>query len=375
MSLRTLVLLSLLVLAGLVLQNSNSTEGDEFRHRPLWIKSLDFLPKFELKSSWLLRGDEPSEVREGLEVLLDDLNTNAQLTSMGRVIAFTMLRDQLVHRQCVLKPVPGRRGVDSGNPLPVVIVGLPRTGTSFLHQLLAKDEANFRAPKFHEYMDACPTVAQPGTVAGELRILYQNAKLAVFRLLVPKLKSVHYMSATTLEEDLVPLGQVMAWLLKTPWHLFQLEELTRVLHPRKMVWTHRDPVQQCASLVSTVVNLVGSNSDQVRSPETRQQLARETVDFWFLGLERAVKARLALPRTLFVDVEMEELRADPVAVVKRLYRELGLEFQPELFARAAKEINASSFGKHEYPPLSAVGLDETAVRQRYDEIMRPLNSL
>ena len=109
-------------------------------------------------------GDAPSEYgnfREGLDILIESLHREADLTLIGRVFAshrISSLLDQrlrLVEHWTPRGSSAGerRRHAERAKQLraaapraPLFVVGLPRTGTSFLHTLLSQDDASFRAP-------------------------------------------------------------------------------------------------------------------------------------------------------------------------------------------------------------------------------------
>ena len=423
--------LTILLLAAyllFVLVRNENTFGDKFRHRPQWIPVVSrVLPYLELEKDWFLHGNEDKETLEAFDVLLESINTEAALTKIGKVCAIGLVKEMLDQRNCVLASVEEKRKKNKGvrktpaPPPPVIVTGLPRTGTTFLQSLLAVDEARFRAPRFHEYMDACPMPARRtgGGTMDWLRIQIQELRLFFVRSLVPEMKAIHYIDATTPEEDVVPLGHTMIsalyptafylptymewlqkdfarkakysvsylklyldehlrlddtpqWLLKTPWHVAQIKELEDVFPDAKVIWTHREPIKQVSSLISVAMHMIGMATDRPRYIESQRLIANKTVDLWLWALERGVEARRKLPPTLFFDVSCEELTDAPVPVVERIYKHFKWELSEEVKTKFQRYADAnkrgSKYGVHS-PDFSALELDMSMIQRRYVAIM------
>jgi hypothetical protein len=98
----------------------------------------------------------PSEHREALEVLVDSLNRDAKLNAFGRFFATRQLMELLTQR---LQLVDARKHdpaiAEQRIERPLIVMGLPRTGTTLLYGLLAQDPAN-RSPLSWEVDDPCP---------------------------------------------------------------------------------------------------------------------------------------------------------------------------------------------------------------------------
>ena len=128
--------------------NAQTSYGNDFAHRPYWLLFLNkIVPEFKFKSSWFLNGDEDPIIKEGLEVLIKSLNEEATLTGMGRIMAFSVLRDETNQLHCISNAIhelkqKKRLEASKGGDAPVIVLGLPRTGTTFLHSLLAQDVEN-----------------------------------------------------------------------------------------------------------------------------------------------------------------------------------------------------------------------------------------
>lgn len=97
--------------------------------------------------------------RERLQVLCDALNSEAGLSDAGRALAFEQLTQHLVNRLRLhdlltrhpeILTIPVER--------PIVICGLPRTGTTHLHNMIAADPAIRHLP----YWESLEPVPAPG---------------------------------------------------------------------------------------------------------------------------------------------------------------------------------------------------------------------
>ena len=89
----------------------------------------------------------------------------------------------------------------TNNPIrkPIFIVGLPRTGTTFLHRLLSLDPEN-TAPVTWELMDPVPRVKDDLDKDAKKRIQYCKANIDMLLSLIPHFAEVHEMDSETAEE-------------------------------------------------------------------------------------------------------------------------------------------------------------------------------
>jgi hypothetical protein len=116
----------LFVFTYLFYTNHNTREGDQFRHRPLWLYPLRFLPHFDLKVEWFIYGGEDQTTLEGLTQAVNSLNTEAQLNNMGRIQAAVLLTEQLQQRACVTREIENnknKRDLSKLDP-PIVVLGV-----------------------------------------------------------------------------------------------------------------------------------------------------------------------------------------------------------------------------------------------------------
>jgi len=132
---RSMRLLLRLSLAAVVLFsvssvfNLNTHLGDRWRHRPWWLVFLNqVIPRFDLEPAWFLRGHEDALVQEGLRVLVTSMNTEANLTALGKVFAYWAISDSLKQHDCVIRSLKAAPSATSAlqSPPPLIVVGLPR---------------------------------------------------------------------------------------------------------------------------------------------------------------------------------------------------------------------------------------------------------
>lgn len=132
--------------------------------------------------------------RKPLQVLLEAYATEARLTWIGRVAAKHDALRLLINRLRLIEdrkryPAIAQETIRS----PLFIVGLPRTGSTLLHNLLAQDPAN-RVPLTCEVMFPSPPPADVGS-QNDPRIAQTDKLLQQFDWLLPEFKSIHPMKA------------------------------------------------------------------------------------------------------------------------------------------------------------------------------------
>lgn len=351
-------------------------------------------------------GDEA--FREPLRRLLDAFEREARLTLLGRVIARTDVVRLLANRLWMTEVRRRHPGIDAGDVRrPIVIVGLPRTGTTILHELMAQDPAN-RVPMTWEVMHPWPP-PERATYDTDPRIAEVERHFAGVERLIPGFQSMHPMGARLPQEcvaltahdfatmlfstthdvpgyqawlDAADLRWVYAshrrqlqylqwrcpaerWVLKSPGHLWALDALLAVYPDACVVHTHRDPLRVVASLASLVALLRALASDHV----DRTAIGREWTERLADGLARAtaIRDRGLAPTASVVDVHFRDFMRDEVGTVRRIYEHFGLDLTPDAEARMRRYLAANPqdrHGRHRYT-IAAAGLQEAEERRRY----------
>jgi hypothetical protein len=163
-----------------------------------------------------------SSWREGFELLVESMRDDAELTLIGELFATHRL--EMVLGQRLRLVAYWERGTATGEAVraadvapPLFVVGLPRTGTSFLHSLLSQDTDNFRSalnwmvvdpvpPLFGAVGEGAGAVARDSPASAALRaarIAEAQANLAHFKSIAPGVDAQHAMTAFRPEECIV----------------------------------------------------------------------------------------------------------------------------------------------------------------------------
>ncbi len=348
--------------------------------------------------------------REGLERIVDALNTEAELNEMGRVIQHATISNALIQRLKV-EDVYARHPVIDCEVVggPVFVIGLPRTGTTALSQLVAADP-QFRSLRMWESQAPTPP-PESATEHDDPRIAQAEAGLKMLDDMFPLMKTLYNSEATAPTEcqDLMGMsfrtfhfdGAVRApaylswlmgcdmretytyhrrvlkllqwhcpptlWHLKTPVHMFALDALVEAYPNAKFLWSHRDPAKVMGSVCSLIHYVRSWSSDR----DDAQELGTEQVDSWAEAIRRATNFRHRFGDDRFADVSFAELQTDPVRTLQNGYASLGLEFTDatlQAVRRWAEGHRPGARGVHEYE-LADYGLTPEGVRERFSEYL------
>ena len=355
----------------------------------------------------------PGDFRQGLRVLADALNNEACLSPAGRGLLREKLLGQLVNRLVMedhLRRHPEilEQAIDD----PLVIVGLPRTGTTLLQRTLAVDpqfskalwwETRYPAPLPGE------TLEQP-----QKRIARAREEVAGMIEFLPQLLAIHPLDAEQPDEEFMLMEHSFLcamdsyvnvpsytawldaqdqtqvyrylkrtlqflqwqqarrgiepgrrWLLKSPQHLHTLELLFEVFPKAQVVLTHREPARTIPSLASFIHTLWLLYSDKADAEAVGEQWNRRMAR----ALRHAMTVRERMPPECFLDVHFEDTVAEPQAVVERIYQFAGLQLTPQTRSAMAQWLQANGREKravHHYSP-GQFGLSEEILQRDYAE--------
>jgi Sulfotransferase family len=289
---------------------------------------------------------------------------------------------------------------------PLFIVGLPRSGTTILHTLLAADPAH-QAPLTWEVI--FPTLEGRDD---RTRIRQVERSLAALQWLAPTFRQVHAVGAELpqecvgllglsllsdqfdtmyrvpsyrswfLKQDMLPAYQwhwkflqhlqhrhgSRRWILKAPVHMFALRTLLSIYPDAIFVQAHRDPAQAITSVSSLIAILRSIFSDRVDPVET----GRDALQYWATTMAAFLEERDRLPAGRIYDLDYREVRRDPIAAVQQVYAYFGWEFssQAEQRMRAVlAEQPREQNGFHRYE-ASQFGLDVDEIRERFSSYDR-----
>ncbi|MGO8966260.1 sulfotransferase family protein [Mycobacterium sp.] len=348
--------------------------------------------------------------REGLERTVEALNTEAELSEMGAVIQHATISNALIQRLKVEETYGRHPEIDDevvGGP--VFVIGLPRTGTTALSQLVAADP-QFRSLRMWESQAPTPP-PEAATQHTDPRIAQAEAGLEMLNEMFPLMKTLYNSEATAATEcqDLMGMSfrtfhfdgavrvpSYLAWLmdcdmsetyvfhrrvlkllqwrcppvlwhLKTPVHMFALDALVEAYPDAKFMWSHRDPAKVMGSVCS-LIRYVRSWSSDRDDPE---ELGAEQLDSWAEAVRRAMDFRKRVGEERFSDVAFADLQSDPVNTLRASYESLGLVFSDaaaNAVERWAVEHKPGTRGAHDYQ-LADFGLTPEAVRERFVEYL------
>jgi hypothetical protein len=345
----------------------------------------------------------PDDYADGLEVLLGSLERDAELTARGRKVMRAMLRGALAARlvsEAGWAAHPAYAQVPVERPL--FVTGLPRTGTTALHRLLAADPAH---QGLELWLAEAPQPRPPRqTWADNPVFRYIQAGCERHHVEHPEFMGVHYMAADQVEEcwqllrqsmrsisweclahlpsysawlrgqdwtgayrrhrrnlQLIGLGTGRRWVLKNPSHLFALDALLAVYPDALIVQTHRSPEVAIASVCSLAAQATAGWSDTFAG----EVIGRDQLELWASGLERFGAERARHDPGRFFDVSYDDLVADPVGTTEAVYAHFGLPFG----GAAADAMRALSTGgralaAHRYT-LADFGLTQEQVEERF----------
>jgi hypothetical protein len=351
--------------------------------------------------------------REGLEILIADVNAGHAKgwhndAGVGRVAHDSL--HYLTNRLRVedyLKQKPEL--LDRPIERPVFVMGVPRTGTTLMSNLLAADPAR-RSPLTWEIDEPVPPVASRGLLTTDPRALakleQEKAMLAAnpdmgkyyrgsaiypnecvffmahdFKTLmieskgrVPGYKefifSCDMTSAYEYHKKFLQLLQENAggvWNVKKPSHSLWLETIFQVYPDARVVWTHRDPFTATGSLCSIIsLNHLG-HMGKVDTEWLAQDYPWQAAEH----ANRIMDFRDKYGEDKIIDVHYADLVEDPVGETKKLYAKLGDEWTAEAQAGVQKWVSENpqnKFGKHEYK-LAQYGLSKQQLEPLFERYL------
>jgi hypothetical protein len=350
------------------------------------------------------------EFRTGLALLLDSLETEAQLSLLGRMVAKADLLRTLENRLKLVDLFKQHPEI-AEQPIarPIFVVGPPRTGTTIFHDLLVMDPDN-RVPLSWETARPLPP-PEAATYRTDPRIAQLQAELDRVDQLAPEFKKMHPMGAERAQEcvaitnhDFVSMIyqvqfnvptydrwvmdndmqsafrwhrrflQVLQWkapgkrwALKSPQHMWHLEQIHREYPDALFVQTHRDPVRVLVSMSNLAATLRQMSSDRVSLHETTAYYAEALAR----GYANTVAYRQSgrLPENQVIDLYFTDFIRDQVGTVRSAYAHFGLDLaEPAAAAMHSflEENPADKHGKHLYS-LADTGFKESDLRDMFSD--------
>jgi hypothetical protein len=348
----------------------------------------------------------PDDYRERLDVYLAALRDIDGLHAAGVVNFYGQLLQLLKNRLLFTDLLRLHPEIDDIElQPPIVIAGLPRTGTTHLHNLLAAAPI-FRTMPYWESVEPFPLPQEAG-IEPDPRRTRMDVGVGVINTVMPYFPLMHEMTTDHVHEEIQLLAndfstmlfetladvprwrdyyqahdqtthyhylarQLKAmqflrggrrWLLKSPQHLEQVPVLDQVFPGSIAVFTHRDPVPVALSMIA----MITYSARMHRSPVP----VREIADYWVDRLDQMLTALVRDRDTIgpqrSIDIRFDDFMADETGVAERVYALAG-----EPFTEPARTAITDYLAGHQRGRLGNVetsyemfGLTEDALRARF----------
>jgi hypothetical protein len=353
----------------------------------------------------------PDDFHERLRRLIDEWNADVRMYKIGHAFLFGYLLRYAKNRlliQDYLKKHPEVR--DEPIERPIIAVGLPRSGTTHLLNLLGAD-SRLRSTPLWEINEPLPLPGEPLAPGGvDPRYARCAAQWEMTQAQAPLVAAMHPMEPDHLHEDLELMcpdfssynfewiarspgwrdyylshdqtphyeymktvmkilqqrdGKRRRWVTKCPQHLEQLPVLRKVFPDATIAITYRDPVE----VIQSAITMLGYG-ERMRYPYVD---AQGLLDYWTDRVERLLRAcvrdRHLWPEAQSVDVPFETFMADDMAVVREIHAKAGLP-ESETAEREMRDFIANHpRGKHGqlvYNLERDFGVSPDELRKRFD---------
>ena len=297
---------------------------------------------------------------EPLNILVESANKNNKFNLFGSIAFENQLKDRLKVRREIYKltkkeslPAPAD---------PIFVTGLPRSGTTFLFNLLSLDH-NHRSPMYWEIMNPLPLVKT--THQQKWRQNKINIQLKLARTIIPKLRAMHHIRGETPEECMliatmnirsivylcmanVPeyteylkncsfesvflwhkrffqvlelTGRPKRWLLKDPSHIGHIPEILSTYPKAKFINIHRDPIESIGSFCSLIKNVRLGFTKSVN----REHIGEMVIDFWKDKLYKGMENKRSLHSDQIANISYSQFIKNPIGLLKEAYTKIGLD--------------------------------------------------
>ncbi len=331
---------------------------------------------------------------EPFQVLIEALEAEAQLTLMGRLMArhdIVLWLSTRLQITDLLKRYPEIR--KEKITAPMVIVGLPRSGTSILFELLAQDP-DVGVPLMWEALQPCPP-PQADTYNTDPRIDFAHKLFTQWNRVAPEFASMHemrgdipaecglLMAPTFVSDHIQSLHQTPSysmwcaqadylpvyefhrtmlqvlqwknprqrWLLKAPEHQVHLDTLLKVYPDARIVQTHRDPIKCMASTTSLMGTLYYMRTDQPFNAEMFENIIMGEATAQRLEKVMVQRDSGVVPEANIADSRYQDLMDDPMTCIESIYHHFGMALSQRTADRMRTYLDAKpkgKFGTHQY---------------------------
>jgi sulfotransferase family protein len=353
----------------------------------------------------------PDDFRERLALILGEVDEQPNYTELLRATFYNRAVAVLTNRLLALEllrrhPEIHERRIEG----PLIIAGLPRSGTTHLLNLLAAG-ARFSSLRYWESSQPVPLPGELAPADHTADPRYRRSAAAWERLqrLNPTMAAYHPMDPDHIHEDLelqtpdiatyywewmarlphwrdhylshdqtphYAFGQTMLklldfqhdstkrWVLKTPQHFEQLPAIRRVYPDALLIFTHRDPVASLQSIVTQLAYVIRTR-ERVVDPDWYYA-------YWVDRVERLLRAYVRdieqVPARQRFDVRFDEFMADDLGTALRIHQAAGIDDDDALRDRLQGFLDTHARHQHgaiDHDLARDFGADVDALRERF----------
>ncbi|WP_118915757.1 sulfotransferase family protein [Mycobacterium shigaense] len=294
-----------------------------------------------------------------------------------------LLRNRLSLTQ-LLKRYPEIQSIPIEKPF--IVVGMPRSGTTHLVNLIAADPRR-RALPYWESQDPIPARGQgPDSFGVDPRYARARAEHDALMASAPVVAAMHDRFPEAIEEEVELLDLDLAsyvlewhaqvpdwrdyylkldqyrhyaylkkvlqaltflrgprtWVLKSPQHCEQLGPLMATFPDATVAFTHRDPVAVIQSAITMM-----AYSDRLRRNSIDPAWL---LDYWSDRVHRLLSAcvrdRDIVPAERSIDISFQHLNGNEMPLLEGLYQRGGIELTPKVRRRFQQYLDDNPRGKH-----------------------------
>ncbi len=338
--------------------------------------------------------DPDDHWRAHFEVLISAIEKEAGLNLLGRLLTRSDLLLYLQNRLQVTNWYKRHPEIsDEIITQPLFIVGLPRSGTTILHEVLAQD-VQFRYVKKWEALFPCPP-PEESSYQSDPRIRQGHDLITIQDRISPEWKSMHdvggelpveciefttssflsemftasfqiptyqqYLQAADITETYrwhKRMLKLLQWRFRRPHWLFKgcnhepyLPQLLKIYPDARIILTHRDPIKAVASVVSVQGTIFGFRTDDPFSRNSYDNWLRMDLVAAMLNQRIAWIEDGTLPRGQFANIRFADFSSRPLEALRTLYRDLGLTLSADTELRMQRYLARKPkgvFGVHSY---------------------------
>ena len=370
--------------------------------------------KHQLTKSSLLKDIEFSleeaDINEPLDILIDSVNNNNEITIYGKFAFDAQLANRLKVRAKLLSYIKNKSLPKIADP--IFVTGLPRSGTTYLFNLLALN-TNYRSPKFWEIMNPFPLAKNKSTI--HYRRLKMDVQMNIVERIIPHLKTMHKIRGNSPEEceqiatmnaksfayicmaDIPEYTEYLKhtsfddvfkwhhwflqmletqrrpknWLLKDPSHIGHIPEVLAAYPNAKIINIHRDPTDAIGSFCSLTKNIRSAVTKQI----DERRIGETVLDFWSHNLNKGIQDRALLNDNQIADIDFKDFIKNPINQISKAYEKLELKIDDNFYQQMQTYIaqdKRTKKAKHHYD-LSDFKISKEKLRKQFSDYMLKFN--